>query len=125
MSSITSLNQYQLLGNSGLRVSPLALGAMTFGDDWGWGADVARYQLAQASGMLTERNLEIVETVKSVAEEIGASPSQVALRWVLDQPGVVAPIVGARKLSHLEENLGCLDIELDAGQRQRLDAHLP
>ncbi|MFW6097919.1 MAG: aldo/keto reductase, partial [Chloroflexota bacterium] len=31
--------RYQLLGNSGLRVSEMALGAMTFGEDWGWGAD--------------------------------------------------------------------------------------
>jgi len=36
-----SLDRYRLLGRSGLRVSPLALGAMTFGTDWGWGADAA------------------------------------------------------------------------------------
>ena len=34
-----SLDTYRLLGRSGLRVSPLALGTMTFGSDWGWGAD--------------------------------------------------------------------------------------
>ena len=34
-----SLDTYRLLGRSGLRVSPMALGTMTFGDDWGWGAD--------------------------------------------------------------------------------------
>jgi aryl-alcohol dehydrogenase-like predicted oxidoreductase len=37
----TALDQYRLLGRSGLRVSPLALGTMTFGQDWGWGADEA------------------------------------------------------------------------------------
>ena len=37
----TRLDTYRLLGRSGLRVSPLALGAMTFGTDWGWGADEA------------------------------------------------------------------------------------
>jgi aryl-alcohol dehydrogenase-like predicted oxidoreductase len=36
---MTALDQYRLLGRSGLRVSPLALGTMTFGQDWGWGAD--------------------------------------------------------------------------------------
>ena len=36
---MTSLDQYRLLGRSGLRVSPMALGTMTFGQDWGWGAD--------------------------------------------------------------------------------------
>ena len=35
-----SLDRYVTLGRSGLRVSPFCLGAMTFGDDWGWGADV-------------------------------------------------------------------------------------
>jgi aryl-alcohol dehydrogenase-like predicted oxidoreductase len=39
MSDTTTLDTYRLLGRSGLRVSPLALGAMTFGTDWGWGAD--------------------------------------------------------------------------------------
>lgn len=38
---MTALNQYRLLGRSGLRVSPLALGTMTFGKDWGWGADAS------------------------------------------------------------------------------------
>ena len=36
-----SLDHYRLLGRSGLRVSPLALGTMTFGKDWGWGADAS------------------------------------------------------------------------------------
>lgn len=39
MTSTDALDQYRLLGRSGLRVSPLALGTMTFGADWGWGAD--------------------------------------------------------------------------------------
>jgi aryl-alcohol dehydrogenase-like predicted oxidoreductase len=39
MSHITTLDTYRLLGRSGLRVSPLSLGTMTFGTDWGWGAD--------------------------------------------------------------------------------------
>jgi aryl-alcohol dehydrogenase-like predicted oxidoreductase len=44
MSQNLSLQSYRLLGRSGLRVSPLALGAMTFGSDWGWGADEAESQ---------------------------------------------------------------------------------
>ena len=39
MNGTIALDQYRLLGRSGLRVSPLALGTMTFGQDWGWGAD--------------------------------------------------------------------------------------
>src|ERR1700739_3540310 len=41
MATNTLLNNYRLLGRSGLRVSPLSLGTMTFGSDWGWGADDA------------------------------------------------------------------------------------
>ncbi|MGV6874111.1 aldo/keto reductase [Pseudochelatococcus sp. B33] len=41
MSKTTALNHYRLLGRSGVRVSPLSLGTMTFGSDWGWGADGA------------------------------------------------------------------------------------
>lgn len=85
------------------------------------GADSARYKVAKGSGMLTERNLAIVDTLKAIATEVGASCSQVALRWLLEQPGVGSPIIGARKLSHLEENLGCLDIALNAEQMQRLE----
>ena len=40
---LTSLDNYRLLGNSGLRVSPMCLGTMTFGEDWGWGADFDTY----------------------------------------------------------------------------------
>lgn len=39
MTTMRSLDDYRLLGRSGLRVAPLALGTMTFGSDWGWGAD--------------------------------------------------------------------------------------
>lgn len=44
MTITNSLNNYRLLGRSGLRVSPLSLGTMTFGSDWGWGADDAEAQ---------------------------------------------------------------------------------
>lgn len=39
MSTPSALDHYRLLGRSGVRVSPLALGTMTFGSDWGWGTD--------------------------------------------------------------------------------------
>jgi len=54
----------------------------------------------------TERTWKIIEAVSAVAEESGKSPAQVALRWLLQRPGVTSPIVGARTLEHLKNNLG-------------------
>jgi aryl-alcohol dehydrogenase-like predicted oxidoreductase len=59
-----------------------------------------------------DRNLDIAETVIDVAEEVGATPSQVALRWAMQRPGLILPLVGARTEDQLHDNLGALDIEL-------------
>jgi aryl-alcohol dehydrogenase-like predicted oxidoreductase len=76
-----------------------------------------RRNVAAANGSLTERALGIADVVKEVAAEIGVKPSQVALAWVLLNPGVAAPIVGARTPAQLEDNLGALEVRFT-------DAHL-
>lgn len=63
----------------------------------------------------------VVETVEAVAAEAGRTPSQVALRWLLERPGVTAPIVGARTLDQLTDNLGSVGWELTDSQTARLD----
>lgn len=71
---------------------------------------------------LMGRNPEIAEEVVKIAEEIGCTPAQVALNWVRQQPyGVMIPIFGARKMSQLEDNLGCLELKLDNDQLDRLN----
>ncbi len=65
-----------------------------------------RKNLAAAAGVLSERGLAIADAVRGVAAEIGRTPSQVALAWTLLNPAVTAPIIGARTLSQLEDNLG-------------------
>jgi aryl-alcohol dehydrogenase-like predicted oxidoreductase len=71
---------------------------------------------------LTDRNLRIVEEVTAIAEETGRSPAQVALAWVRrPRPGVMVPIVGARNLAQLRDNLQCLDFVLGAEHLRRLD----
>jgi aryl-alcohol dehydrogenase-like predicted oxidoreductase len=64
--------------------------------------------------ILTDRNLAIGAAVREVAADLGKPPSQVALAWVLAQRGrgQIIPIVGARKLSQLEDNLGALALTL-------------
>ncbi|MFH1571896.1 MAG: aldo/keto reductase [Gemmatimonadota bacterium] len=61
------------------------------------------------------------------APQLGRSPAQVALRWVLDQPAVTAAIVGARTVEQLRDNLAAAGWHLDPGAKARLDqvSHLP
>jgi aryl-alcohol dehydrogenase-like predicted oxidoreductase len=64
----------------------------------------------------------IAREVISVAEEVDATPAQVAIAWVRAQPWPIVPIVGARTESQLRENLGALDVELSPDQLERLGA---
>ncbi len=64
----------------------------------------------------------IAREVLSVAEEIGATPAQVAIAWVRAQPWHTVPIVGARSAGQLADNLGALALELTTEQLQRLSA---
>ncbi|MCB9117520.1 MAG: aldo/keto reductase [Caldilinea sp.] len=68
----------------------------------------------------TERTWNVLDALFAVAEEAGKEPVQVALRWLLQRPGVTAPIIGARTLAHLESNLGAAGWELTAEQMARL-----
>jgi aryl-alcohol dehydrogenase-like predicted oxidoreductase len=65
---------------------------------------------------------ELAREVIAVAEELGATPAQVAIAWVRAQPWHLVPIVGARTEPQLRENLGALDLELSREQVERLDA---
>lgn len=82
----------------------------------------SRKNLAANAGALTERGLLIADAVKAIAEEVDKPPSQVALAWVLNRPGVVAPILGARTLNQFEDNLAALEVSLNRTQLERLDA---
>jgi aryl-alcohol dehydrogenase-like predicted oxidoreductase len=62
---------------------------------------------------LHERAWGTVDAVRKVAEEAGKTPSQVALNWVLHRPGVTAPIIGARNMAQLEDNLGAVGWQLE------------
>lgn len=71
---------------------------------------------------LSERRIEIAEAVKAVAGEIGRTPAQVALNWLLGRRGVTSPILGARTRAQIEDNLGAAEFTLGAAHRERLDA---
>ncbi|XVU30147.1 aldo/keto reductase [Actinoplanes sp. CA-054009] len=69
-----------------------------------------------------ERTWTVTDTLIAVADEVGRSPAQVALRWVMQQPGVTAPIVGSRRVDQLDDNLGATGWSLDEKQVARLTA---
>ncbi|GAB3429412.1 aldo/keto reductase [Flindersiella endophytica] len=62
----------------------------------------------------------VIDEVTAVAGETGRTPAQVSLRWLLQRPAVTAPIIGARTLEQLDDNLGALGWELSADHMDRL-----
>lgn len=74
---------------------------------------------------VAKRSFQIAQTVLDFASELGCPPAQVAIAWVLAQarPGAapLIPILGARNVAQLHENLGALDVQLSPDQLTRLD----
>jgi aryl-alcohol dehydrogenase-like predicted oxidoreductase len=68
-----------------------------------------------------ERTWTVLDALFAVAEETDRSPAQVALRWLMQRPGVTAPILGTRTVVHLETNLGACGWVLSAAQMHRLN----
>ncbi|WP_158855002.1 aldo/keto reductase [Halorhabdus sp. CUG00001] len=70
---------------------------------------------------VSERGWHVLDEVRAVAKAVGATPAQVALRWLIDQPEFTCvPIVGARTVEQLEENLGAIEVELTDEQFRRI-----
>lgn len=67
-----------------------------------------------------ERNWRTLDVVGEISEETGKSYAQISLNWLLRQPAVVAPIIGARRPEQLEDNLGAAGWALDEDQVRRL-----
>jgi aryl-alcohol dehydrogenase-like predicted oxidoreductase len=70
---------------------------------------------------IPERSLQIAQAVGEIAQELGRSPAQVALAWIRAQSPQMIPILGARKLEQLQDNLKCLEVTLSPEQLQRLN----
>lgn len=71
------------------------------------------------------RNLRIADEVKAVADQVGATPAQVALAWLLAQGDDIAPIPGTKRVARVEENIAADAVELSAAQLQALDSLSP
>jgi aryl-alcohol dehydrogenase-like predicted oxidoreductase len=72
-----------------------------------------------------EKNLALVERLRDVAQELGASVAQVATAWVAAQGDDIVPLIGARRRAQLTESLGALDVKLTAEQLARLADAVP
>ncbi len=68
-----------------------------------------------------DADFQVVERVVELARRRGVTPAQVALAWLLRQPGVTAPIVGTTKLAHLDAAIAALDITLDDAECRLLE----
>ena len=103
--------------------SPLANGVLT-GKYHGHGSsEQGRMSSDMMKQFLPEqqRTERIVKAVKAVSDETGRSMAQVALAWLRFRPVPVIPIIGARKLSQLQDNLASFDLTLSANQVKALD----
>jgi aryl-alcohol dehydrogenase-like predicted oxidoreductase len=81
--------------------------------DHGWSETWDRYA--------TDHTWHVLDTLATVAEEAGKTQAQAALRWLLQRPGVTAPIIGARSMDQLDANLGAAGWRLTDDQMRRLD----
>lgn len=102
--------------------SPMARGRLTRD----WDTTTARLETDEFGRTLYARtgdaDRQVVEAVKRVAERLGKPRAQVALAWVLQVPGVTAPIVGATKLEQLDDAVAALALTLSAEDVAELQA---
>lgn len=74
-----------------------------------------------AAEAVGDREHAVAALVAEVAAELGASPAQVAIAWIMTRSAALHPIIGARRLDQLADNLGAAEIALPAAARDRLD----
>jgi len=86
--------------------------------DW---AEKAGWQPTSFSSKSGDKTWNILDTVSQISKETGMTSAQVSLRWLTQKPAVTAPIIGARTIAQLKDNMECLSKELSTDQMKRLD----
>jgi aryl-alcohol dehydrogenase-like predicted oxidoreductase len=102
--------------------APVGAGVLTGKYTRGGDNDSLRTQANEQRGRTSERGLAIARAVDQVADELGVSSAQVAIGWVLSRGYRYIPIVGARKVEQIEDNLASYDVRLTDAQLEKLDA---
>jgi aryl-alcohol dehydrogenase-like predicted oxidoreductase len=77
------------------------------------------------SKYITEHNLDVAKAVVTLATELGKTPAQIALNWVRQKYARIIPIIGAKNVAQLDDNLGCLNFTLTETQMKELDQANP
>jgi aryl-alcohol dehydrogenase-like predicted oxidoreductase len=110
------------LGIGFVPFSPLGRGFLTGKINVGTKFDKSdfRNRVPRFEAEALKANLALVDRVKAIASDKGATPAQIALGWLLAQKPWIVPIPGTRSLLRLEENLGGAEIVLSAGALQRI-----
>jgi aryl-alcohol dehydrogenase (NADP+) len=86
------------------------------------GAEVTDSARAAFVGGPSDAEYAVIDVVAEVADQLGTMSSAVSLAWLRARPGTVVPILGARRLEHLENNLAALEVTLSPDQLRALDA---
>jgi aryl-alcohol dehydrogenase-like predicted oxidoreductase len=115
-----------------LGISITAYGVLSrglLGGHWRRGRELAaddfRSRSPRFSGDNLERNLELVEALRTVADRKGVSVAQAAIAWVLAQGTDIVPLVGARTRERLAESLGALEVSFDAADLAEIERAVP
>ncbi|MEH1824656.1 MAG: aldo/keto reductase [Nostoc sp.] len=102
--------------------SPLARGFLA-GNRTQEGGQTVRSKVEDSEGnrQYQESDFQIVARVAELAQKRGVKPAQIALAWLLHQPGLTAPIVGATKIEHFKEAVEAVDLKLSDEERKFLE----
>ena len=102
--------------------SPLARGLLCGGRRRGQSGATLRSETDDYSRKLyTDADFDVVDRVVALAARRGVPPAQIALAWLLHQPAVTAPIVGASKMQHLDDAVAALEVKLSDEERRSLE----
>ncbi len=110
--------------------SPLAGGFLTgkYQRSRPWPEDARYARIARLSGLsehaktlFSDASFAVVETLSDLARQKDYTPSQLALAWLLHQPGITSPVIGPRTVQQLEDNLGALKVKVTDEDRAALD----
>jgi aryl-alcohol dehydrogenase-like predicted oxidoreductase len=103
--------------------SPLAGGFLTGKYERGEAPESGRAATDEYTAKrFTEENWAVLEAIRDIAETKDATPAQVSIAWLLHKDVVTAPIIGPKRLDHLEENVGALDVSLTDAEVERIEA---